>query len=309
MRQPIRGGDAVPGDPPRYTLISSDTHAGADIEGYKPYLASEFHDEFDAWAAIFRDRVDRVRRRSWPTPTTRHPPSAHARSCRRTTGTTTSASSTWTPRASPPRSVPEHRAAVLPVRRRSRLAAPTTAEEYRCGWAGVQAHNRWLVDFCAERPAPGRSRAGVPQRHRRRHRRGAVGEGARACGGVLIPSTTCQLVNLYEPRLIRSGRRARSSTCRCTATRSREPARDAGAGRLRRPRRARDRTLLPARPRAPDLRWGVRALPDLHFVFTETMTGWVAAAPALEARRSCIGGRSGRRAYPFFAPVVEAVEP
>ena len=40
-------------DGQRYTLISSDGHAGADLGGYKPYLASGFHDEFDAWAATF----------------------------------------------------------------------------------------------------------------------------------------------------------------------------------------------------------------------------------------------------------------
>ena len=35
-----------------------------------------------------------------------------------------------------------------------------TADEYERRWAGLQAHNRWLVDFCEE--APGR-RAGIAQ--------------------------------------------------------------------------------------------------------------------------------------------------
>jgi predicted TIM-barrel fold metal-dependent hydrolase len=39
----------------RYTLISSDTHAGAPIEGYKEYLPTRLHDRFDEWAANFSD--------------------------------------------------------------------------------------------------------------------------------------------------------------------------------------------------------------------------------------------------------------
>ena len=34
----------------RYVVISTDTHAGADIGDYKPYLPAALHDEFDAWA-------------------------------------------------------------------------------------------------------------------------------------------------------------------------------------------------------------------------------------------------------------------
>ncbi|MGO8871640.1 MAG: amidohydrolase, partial [Acidimicrobiales bacterium] len=34
----------------RYTIISADAHAGADIADYRPYLASRWHREFDEWA-------------------------------------------------------------------------------------------------------------------------------------------------------------------------------------------------------------------------------------------------------------------
>ena len=34
-------------------VISADTHAGADIGGYREYLESRWHDEFDAWAAQY----------------------------------------------------------------------------------------------------------------------------------------------------------------------------------------------------------------------------------------------------------------
>lgn len=33
----------------RYVVISTDTHAGADLYGYKPYLPARLHEEFDAW--------------------------------------------------------------------------------------------------------------------------------------------------------------------------------------------------------------------------------------------------------------------
>ena len=36
-----------------YTVISADCHGGASIDGYKPFLASRYHDDFDAWAADF----------------------------------------------------------------------------------------------------------------------------------------------------------------------------------------------------------------------------------------------------------------
>ena len=39
----------------RYTIISVDGHAGADIDGYKPYLASRWHDDFDEWAAAYEN--------------------------------------------------------------------------------------------------------------------------------------------------------------------------------------------------------------------------------------------------------------
>ena len=40
------------------------------------------------------------------------------------------------------------------------LARPPENDEYELRWAGLKAHNRWLVDFCAD--TPGR-RAGMAQ--------------------------------------------------------------------------------------------------------------------------------------------------
>ena len=38
-----------------YAIVSSDCHAGADVFDYKPYLESRWHEDFDVWAATYRD--------------------------------------------------------------------------------------------------------------------------------------------------------------------------------------------------------------------------------------------------------------
>jgi hypothetical protein len=40
-------------DPERYLVISADCHGGGNIYDYRPYLASRWHDQFDAWAATY----------------------------------------------------------------------------------------------------------------------------------------------------------------------------------------------------------------------------------------------------------------
>ena len=86
----------------------------------------------------------------------------------------------------------------------SLVALPPNEADYERRWAGVQAHNRWLADFCAQ--APGR-RAGVAQifvnRHRGCPRRGAMGGRPRspAFGGILLPSLRPGIwaARLWEP--------------------------------------------------------------------------------------------------------------
>src|SRR4051794_3273089 len=46
-------GRDVVADPDRYAIVSVDGHAGAELRAYKPYLASRWHDEFDAWADAY----------------------------------------------------------------------------------------------------------------------------------------------------------------------------------------------------------------------------------------------------------------
>ena len=126
----------------RYTIISVDGHAGAELRAYKPYLASRWHDEFDAWADAYvnpyADLLAPTAYRNWD-------------SDRRLSETESQgvAAEVLFPNTVPPFFAQSHLTALEP-----------TAADYERRWAGVQAHNRWLANFCAA--APGR-RAGLAQ--------------------------------------------------------------------------------------------------------------------------------------------------
>ncbi len=126
----------------RYTIISADGHAGGDIGDYRAYLSSRWHDEFDAWAAAYvnpyADLIAPIAYRSWD-------------SDRRLAETESNgiAAEVLFPNTVPPF-----------FSQGNLVALPPTPEDYERRWAGVQAHNRWLADFCAN--TPGR-RAGVVQ--------------------------------------------------------------------------------------------------------------------------------------------------
>ena len=126
----------------RYTIISVDGHAGADLHAYKAYLASRWHDEFDAWADAYvnpySDLLASTAYRNWD-------------SERRLAETESQGivAEVLFPNTIPPFFTQSNLTALEP-----------TADDYERRWAGVQAHNRWLADFCAK--APGR-RAGSAQ--------------------------------------------------------------------------------------------------------------------------------------------------
>lgn len=126
----------------RYTVISADCHAGADLLDYKPYLESRHHDAFDAWAATYvnpyEDLLADTADRNW-------------NSDRRVAELEEDGivAEVVFPNTIPP---------FFPSA--SLMAPAPTREEYEQRWAGLRAHNRWLADFCAA--APGR-RAGVFQ--------------------------------------------------------------------------------------------------------------------------------------------------
>ncbi len=128
--------------PERYTVVSADGHAGGDIQDYRAYLASRWHDEFDAWAAAyvnpFADLLLPWAYRNWD----------NARRLAETESNGIAAEVLF------PNTVPPF------FEEGNLVALPPSPEDYERRWAGVQAHNRWLADFCAA--APGR-RAGIVQ--------------------------------------------------------------------------------------------------------------------------------------------------
>jgi predicted TIM-barrel fold metal-dependent hydrolase len=126
----------------RYTIISADGHAGADITAYREYLEARYHDEYDRWLATYKnpwaDLQRPERTKNWDSDERIRDLDADG-----------IVAEILFPNTIPP---------FFPSG--SLTAIPPTAEEYELRWAGLKAHNRWMVDFCAQ--APGR-RAGVAQ--------------------------------------------------------------------------------------------------------------------------------------------------
>jgi predicted TIM-barrel fold metal-dependent hydrolase len=170
-----------PGD--RYTVISSDCHAGADLLEYRPYLERVFHDDFDAWAATFinpfADMAEPDAERNW-------------NSDRRNADLDGQgiAGEVIFPNTVPP---------FFP-RGSLAAAAPASAEEATLRGAGLRAHNRWLADFCSLSPE---RRAGVGQIQLFDIDEAVAGVKEIAAmglrGGVLLPGTPpgCAMPPLY----------------------------------------------------------------------------------------------------------------
>ena len=170
--------------------------------GYRPFLASKLP-----------RRLRRAGRPSSRTPTTTTPaPTPTA------TGARSAGCGRWRPTASSPRC-----SSPTPSRRSSRRSrsstsrrAPTDGDLAR-RWAGLQAHNRWLADFCSQ--APGR-RAGIAQimLHdvdasvaRDRVGQGRTGSPAASSCPAPRPAPACR--RSTPPTTSRSGRPARTSAC------------------------------------------------------------------------------------------------
>ncbi len=130
-------------DGDRYTIVSADCHAGGDIDDYRPYLPSGLHADFDAWRQDyinpFTDLQDSKRVRNWDTAVRQRDLEADGQVAEVVF----------------PNTVPPFFPSSLLVAR-----PPATTAEFEQRWAGLQAHNRWLVDWCGE--LPGR-RAGLAQ--------------------------------------------------------------------------------------------------------------------------------------------------
>lgn len=128
---------ASPQPPARYTVISTDTHAGADLHDYKSYLPRALHDDFDAWAKTyaspFDDLVIATAKRNWD----------HELRISEMNDDGVAAE-VLVPNTIPP---------FFPTTPNITISLPQTREEFEHRWAGVQAHNRWQVDFCSLAPA------------------------------------------------------------------------------------------------------------------------------------------------------------
>ena len=137
----------------RYVVISSDCHAGADLADYKSYLPQRWHEEFDSWAsAHFDPWADIDPDSEWKAGVSSFMSPLNWDSAKRQEALETEG---VVAEVIFPNTVP-------PFFPNGLLAAPgpRTSDEYERRWAGVQAHNRWLKDFCDD--TPGR-RFGVAQ--------------------------------------------------------------------------------------------------------------------------------------------------
>ncbi len=127
----------------RYTIISADTHAGANHETYREYLDPKYVDDFDAWRGKYKNpwkdlRDTDLRVRNWDDDRRDRDQLADG-----------VVGEVIFPNTVPP----FYPGFVL-------FAQPPKPDEYEHRRAGIHAHNRWLVDFCGRKP---HQRAGIGQ--------------------------------------------------------------------------------------------------------------------------------------------------
>ena len=120
----------------RYVVISTDTHAGADLLDYRQYLPTHLHDDFDQWAKTyvspFDDLIIATANRNWDHKLRITEMDADG-----------VAAEVLLPNTVPP---------FFPTTPNITISLPRTRDELEKRWAGVQAHNRWQVDFCSLAP-------------------------------------------------------------------------------------------------------------------------------------------------------------
>lgn len=145
-----------------HIVISADTHCGASLLDYRPYLESKYHAEFDEWATFMQEAADRQAEKM----------AAMGRSTRNV-GIDGDPEVDGDRNYSSERRLREQEAdgviaAVLFPNTQPPFAPPAatsfevppSGDNPELRWAGLKAHNRWLVDFVAEAPE---RRAGIAQ--------------------------------------------------------------------------------------------------------------------------------------------------
>ncbi len=146
----------------RHVVISADTHCGAALHDYKPYLEKKYHDEFDEWAVAIQEAERRTAEvfndadrsplnvgvdgdptvdgnRNWSTERRLREQEADG-----------VVAAVLFPNTQPP----------FAPASSSQFEAPPYSDDMDRRWAGLRAHNRWLLDFVSEAPE---RRAGIAQ--------------------------------------------------------------------------------------------------------------------------------------------------
>ena len=123
-----------------YTVITADSHAGASIDSYREYLDAKHKALFDEWRSGYRNpqrkHIGSKKHKNWD--------DTERISDMDTEGV---AGEVIFPNTVPP----FFKTSVL-------VCGNPSAEDYPLWREGIRAHNRWLVDFCAEHPE---RRAGI----------------------------------------------------------------------------------------------------------------------------------------------------
>ena len=170
----------------RYIVVSADGHAGGNIGDYRPYLDAKWRAEFDTWAADYvmpyEDLLGDLGERNWNSERRRRDLEADGL-----------VAEVIFPNTVPP---------FFPKASLTSQPPAVSAADVERRWAGLQAHNRWLVDFCSQ--SPGR-RAGIAQISLHNVEasvaeiRWAHAAGLR--GGILLPGTPPDsgLPQLFDP--------------------------------------------------------------------------------------------------------------
>ena len=124
-----------------YILITADTHAGGSHAAYRDYLDPQYRDRFDEWRGGYRN------------PQAVHYGSKKLRNWDYEVRSADQNSQGVVGEVIYPNTVP-------PFWKKPLVMPPSAVrpEDYELHLAGIRAHNRWLVDFCAEDPV---RRAGV----------------------------------------------------------------------------------------------------------------------------------------------------
>lgn len=140
MESPALAGD-------RYVVISADVHCGASMDTYRDYLETSWMEEYEAWRAHFlvpfADLLD--------TESLDYQRNYDSALRQRELEGDGVVGEVLFPNTVPP---------FFSTSASFLEATPQGAESLRRSWAGLRAHNRWLVDYCNE--LPGRH-AGIAQ--------------------------------------------------------------------------------------------------------------------------------------------------